>query len=142
MGRLDDGFATLITFALKPSVKFYEKTVTPPGRDGGGGNPTFTMRSTKWRTQSPKKLKTMTPMTGKVAYDTVCEGDVDDMINQNQLITVTYPDGSSDDFYGWLDKFIPDEIVEGAQPTATITVEPSMQDADGVETDPVYHPAP
>lgn len=46
MTRLDDGHSTRVSFADYPSVAFYEKTVTPPGVDGGGENDTTTMLNT------------------------------------------------------------------------------------------------
>lgn len=139
MARIDDGFSTTISFADNPSVLFYEKTVTPPGLQGGGANDTTTMRNSTWRTMAPKQLKTMSECSAKVSYDPAVYQDVVGMINNNQLITVDFPDGSSVDFYGWLDEFTPDEVQEGSQPTATIKIIPSNQDDSGVETAPVYN---
>src|SRR5690606_20597699 len=104
MPRLDDGFSTIISFANFPSVKFWEKAVTPPGLSGGGANDTTTMRNTEWRTQAPKKLKTMTESSITVAYDPQVYQDTPNMIQVNQPITVTFPDGSSVTFWGWLDE--------------------------------------
>lgn len=138
--RLDDGHSTRISFADNPTVKFYEKTVTPPGMDAGGANDTTTMRNTSLRTKAPKKLKTMTDMTSTVAYDTDVfdPTEVWDMIGENQEITITFPEGETLKFWGWLDKFQPSEVREGEQPTATVTIVCSNQDDDGVETEPVY----
>lgn len=136
--RLDDGFATLILLANLPSVKFYEKEVTPPGYAGGGAIDTTTMRNTAYRTSAPKQLKNLTPVTAVVAYATDCLEDVWDEIGVNQLITITYPDGSTIAFYGWLDEFTPSNHTEGEQPTATITIIPSMRDTAGTETAPDY----
>lgn len=143
MARIDDGFSTTISFADNPSVLFYEKTVTPPGMDGGGPNDTTTMRNTSLRTKAPKQLKTMTQMTAVVSYDPEVfdPTEVWAMINENQLITIDFPDGSSLDFWGWLDKFMPGEVQEGEQPTATITIECSNQNDSGVETAPVFNAA-
>jgi len=143
MGRIDDGFATTITFADQgsgtgPGITFWEKEITPPGMDAGGENDTTTMRNTTYRTKAPKKLITMTPMTLVVSYDAVFYDDIVDMIGDNQLITITFPDTSTVAFYGWLDKFEPGNIVEGEQPTATITIICSNQNVAGVETAPDY----
>lgn len=140
MGRMDDGHATTIVFTTNgPSggVEFFEKEVTPPGMEGGGPNDTTTMLNATYRTQSPKKLITMTDCTLKVAYDPLVLGDIVDLINQNGAITITYPDGETLVFWGWLNSFIPDAIVEGEQPTATVTIHPSNQDAAGDEIAPV-----
>jgi len=60
------------------------------------------------------------------------------MLSENQLITITWPDTSTLAFWGWLDKFVPANVVEGEQPTATVTIEPSNQNDSQVETAPVY----
>jgi len=140
--RIDDGFKTIFSFANYPTVKFYEKTVTPPGLDGGGMNDTTTMRNTRWRTRAPKKLLTMTAMTASCAYDPEVYEDIVAMMQENQLITVTFPDESTVEFWGAVDKFVPGEVKEGDQPVATVTIEPTNQDEDGTEVAPVYTPAP
>lgn len=140
--RIDDGFSTTISFADFPTVKFWEKEVTPPGVDGGGPNDTTTMRNLNLRTMAPKKLKTMTEMTFTAAYDPEALQDCFTMVNVNQILEITFPDGSKWQFWGWLDKMVPDAITEGSQPTATVTVQPSNQNASGVETDPIFTAAP
>ena len=139
MGRLDDGHSTTIEFAAEDSagIKFWEKEVTPPGMEGGGPNETTTMRNDKYRTQSPKKLITMTDATLKVAYDAEVSDQIVAIINVNNLITITYPDGAELAFWGWLNTWAPDALVEGEQPTATVTIHTSNQNASGVETAPV-----
>jgi hypothetical protein len=141
--RLDDGFSTTIDFGDFPSVQFFEKTVTIPGMDGGGPNDTTTMRNDTLRTRAPKKLKSMTEMTSVVSYDPEVfdVNAVWAMINVNQLITINFPDSSHVVFYGWLNSFIPGELREGEQPTATISVQCSNQDPTGIETPPQWIPA-
>jgi hypothetical protein len=138
MSRIDDGFATLIEFSAAPNVKFWEKDVTPPGADGGGANDTTTMRNVAYRTKAPKKLKTLTDMTLKVAYDPACYDDIITMLQDNQAITITFPDDSKLIFWGWIDKFVPDGLTEGTQPTASVTVIPSNQDESENEVAPHY----
>jgi hypothetical protein len=138
MARIDDGYQTLIAFADNPSVKFWEKEVTPPGMSGGGSNDTTTMHNTTYRTFAPKQLKTMSESSFTAAYDPEVYQSVISMIGDNQLITITFPDGSTLAFWGWLDEFTPNALVEGEQPTAECTIIPSNQNASGVETAPVY----
>ena len=138
MSRIDDGHSTLIEFASNPAVKFYEKEVTPPGVDGGDAIDTTTMRNVKWRTFTPRKLKTLTNSSATVAYDPAVYPQILALINANQLITITFADGSSLDFYGFLKTFTPGPAVEGEQPTAEIEIVPTNKNASGVETDPVY----
>ena len=140
MARLDDGFSTIITLGTTGAVKLYEKTVTPPGIDGGGPNDTTTMRNTALRTKKPKKLKTMTTMSFTAAYDPAVYSEIFDEINVNQLITITFPDGSTLAVWGWLNAFTPNEITEGEQPTAEASFELSNENSADppVEVAPVY----
>ena len=138
MARMDDGFQTLIGFADNATVKLYEKGVQPPGIEGGGANETTTMRNTTWRTKSPKKLISLTDSELTVAYDAAVFPEIIAMINENQLVTVTFEDGATLAFWGWIDSFEPDEITEGEQPEASVTIIPSNQNDSGVETAPVY----
>lgn len=136
--RLDDGHSTRLSFAADTTVKFYEKTVTPPGIDGGGAIDTTTMLNTTYRTKSPKALKDVSDAALTVAYDPACIPEILALVNVNNLITVTFPDGDTVAFWGWLDKFTPGELVEGEQPTADIEIIASNVNDSGVETGPAY----
>jgi len=136
--RLDDGYQTLMSFAAAPSVLFFEKTVTPPGLDGGGEVDTTTMLNETYRTRNAKALITMTNASMTAAYDPLVYNDILTLINNNNLITLTFPDGDMLAFYGWLNSFVPGEHVEGTQPTADVDVIPSNQNEAGEETAPVH----
>lgn len=138
MARIEDGFPTTIAFEEAPAVEFYEKEVSPPGMEGGGANDITTMQNTAWRTRSPKQLKTLSECTLVAAYDPVVYNDIVAMMNVNQEITITFPDDSILVFWGWLDVFKPNRLVEGEQPTAEVTIIPSNLDAGGSEIAPVY----
>jgi hypothetical protein len=142
MPIINDGHSTLITFSENESIKFLEKTVTPPGLDAGGANDTTTMRNERFRTKQPKKLITMTDASAKVSYDPAVIDQIIAMLGVNQNITITYPDGETLPFWGWLDKFTPSEHVEGEQPTADISIIPSNQDDAGDEFEPAIVAAP
>ena len=143
-----DGYQTFIDFdedllssgLVVLTDEMAEKEITPPGVAGGGANDASTMRNELWRTMSPKSLRTLTPCTAVVAYDPELYREMEAMININQLITITFPDGSTLKFWGWIDDFSPGASVEGSQPTATITIIPSNQDGDNnnAEIAPVY----
>lgn len=139
--RLDDGYQTLVSFAADPTVLFYEKTVTPPGVDGGGEVDTTTMLNSTWRTRNPKALISLANAALRVAYDPATYPEIIALVNVNNLITVTFPDGDTLAFWGWLNSFIPGEHVEGEQPEAEIEIIPSNQNDSGVETAPVHTPA-
>ncbi len=138
MARMDDGYQTLLSFAADPTVLFYEKTVTPPGVDGGGEVDTTTMLNSTWRTRNPKALITLSEAALTVAYDPATYPEIIALVNVNNLITITFPDASTLAFWGWLNTFVPGEQVEGEQPSAEINIIPSNQNASGVETAPVY----
>lgn len=147
MAILTDGYQTLITFtsdeissAVTLTTIMQEQEVTPPGVGGGGPNDTTTMRNETWRTRHPKNLRTLTPMTVIIKYDPALYDEMVAMVNDNQAITITFPDESTLLFWGWIDSFTPNAHVEGDQPTATVVIEPSNMDADNdnEEIDPVY----
>lgn len=139
--RLDDGFSTIITLENLPTVKLYEKEVTPPGITSGGPIETTTMRTTVWRTNAPRQLKSLSPVSATVAFATEVIPQMVAQVGVNQLITVTFPDGSTIQFYGWIEEFTPAAFTEGEQPTAAITVQPSLVHPDtGATTAPVYDP--
>jgi hypothetical protein len=100
---------------------------------------TTTMRNTAWRTMAPKQLKTMSPVNSTVAYATDAIPLLYGQIGINQPIFVTFPDGSSVSFWGWIEEFTPGANVEGEQPTATLTVQPSMRNDAGDEVAPAYY---
>lgn len=126
--RLGDGFRTLVTFALNPTISFWEIGVTPPGMDGGDEVDTTTMHNLTYRTRNPRKLVTMTEFTMTASYDPNLYNTIFTLINRETTVTVTFPDGSTLAFYGYLRSFEPGELVEGEQPEADITVVPTNQD--------------
>ena len=147
MTIMGDGYQTTIDFSSSLMTSdaltltlMEEKEITPPGIAGGGANDASTMRNATWRTMSPKSLRTLTPVTIVVAYDPALYDEMVAMINVNQLIRIEFPDGATLDFWGWLDEFTPGASVEGSQPTATLTIIPSNQDADNdnAEIAPAY----
>jgi hypothetical protein len=140
MARLRDGFSTLITLSGAPTIKLFEKEVTPPGFSSGGGIDITSMRNTAWRTMAPRKLKTLSPISATVAFDSDAIPAINGQINVNQLITVTFPDGSKLQFFGFVSEFTPGRFAEGEEPTATITIQPTLINASGQETAPTYLP--
>lgn len=132
-----DGFSTTISLT-GAGTSFFEKEVTPPSLDAGGPNDTTTMRTTRWRTRQPKQLITMDKATAKVAYDPELYSSIVTNIGVNQEIIITFPDGDTLTFWGWLDKFTPDASKEGEQPTAEIEIVCSNQDNDGLEIAPAH----
>lgn len=141
MAIQEDGFSTTISFSAGGSgieVFMEEKTVAPPGISGGGANDVTTMRNTAWRTNAPKQLKTLTNSTITVAWDPAIYDEILAILIVNQLLTITFPDGATVDFWGWLDEFTPGDQEEGEQPTADIVIIPSNRNEAGEEVGPDY----
>lgn len=141
--RLTDGFSTKIAFAADPDVSFWEKDVKPPGIDGGDAIQTSTMHNVKWRTMASRALRTLTECTTTVAYDPNVYNNITALINVEGAITVHFPDGSTLDFYGFLQKFEAAALKEGEMPEATVTITPTNTDpTTGAESDPVLTSVP
>lgn len=136
--RLDDGFSTFITLENLPTVKLYEKEVTPPSYTAGGPIDTTTMRNLAYRTSAPRKLKGLGKVSATCAYATEALESIWAQIGINQRITITFPDGSEIRFHGWIEEFTPSAHKEGDQPTAVVSIQPGMRDADGAESAPIY----
>lgn len=137
---LTDGFSTIFTLQQPASnaIKLVERTVKPVGMTGGGPINRTGMRNTAVRTKSPKTLYEVPDITTTCEYDPAVIDQLQDVLQVNQKITITYPDGSTVEFWGWLESFDPSEHQEGTQPTATVTFIVSNLNASGVETPPVY----
>lgn len=139
---LKDGYSTIIGFAENPTIylNMKEKTVKPPGYDGGDEIDTTTMRNETVRTFAPRSLLTLTESTFTAAYDPDVMPELEAMINVNQLITVTYPDLSTLAFWGYLKTAEPSDHEEGSQPTLECSIIPTNEDENGDEILPVETP--
>ena len=137
MSKLKDGFKTLISFASAPSIEICEITVKPPGFDGGGEIDQTCMENVAFRTFAPKSLKTLTEASATVSYDPLATNDIEALINQNDEITITYPDGITTVFFGWLNTWEPSDLEEGERPTVDMGIMISNVDLAGNEQGPV-----
>lgn len=138
MAYLTDGWQTLISFSLAPSVLFRAKEVQPPDLDAGGEVDTTVMANNRWRTKQPKHLVTLGDTTLVAQYDPQCYTDVvTTLLGKNGQITITFPDGRTITFWGWVDKFTPSNLKEGEFPTAEVKIHSSNQDNSGTEQPPV-----
>ncbi len=135
--KLKQGYRSTITFDRDTNVNLFEKTTKPPGIDGGDPVDQTTMFNNDYRTMAPRELVTLTPITYKAAYDPVVITELLAMVNIEQTITETFPDGSTVAYYGYLRSVEFDELVEGTQPECTVTVVPTNYDfVNNVEAGP------
>lgn len=141
---LQDGFPTKITFSLNTSINLWEKTAKPPGVDGGDPVDTSTFWNTAWRTKAPRILKDLQEATFTAAYDPVVYTDAVALVNVRksgnsaQVITYTFPDGSTLAFFGYLKQFEMNDLSDGEMPEATVTIVPTNYDpVNNVESAPV-----
>lgn len=135
--HLNDGFSSKIAIAADPDISFWEKSVQPPGFDGGDAIDTTTMHNTTWRTLVARSLKSLTEFTVTAAYDPAILDQINAVINVNGWISFHFPDGSAWNFVGYIRVMEPSENVEGEQPELSITIQPTNQ-LNGVETEPEY----
>jgi hypothetical protein len=137
--KLDDGYKTVICLGASPTMSLWEKTVKPPGLDGGEAVDTTTMHNTVFRTKAPRQLKDATACTFTAAYDPAMLTALLTRINVEDTITVHFPNGGSLAFFGFLQSFETADIAEGTQPEATCTITPTNQDpVTGAEQGWVY----
>jgi hypothetical protein len=144
MALYTDGYQTLIHIWNFPNLDditdlvLAEKTVTPIGLDAGGPIDQTTMRNVSMRTNMPKKLVTLDPMTVTAAYDPRVYPNFFAILRKNRLIQVQFPDRNFVRFWGYVDKFKPAALKEGEQPTAEITFQPTNLDRTGKESPPSF----
>jgi hypothetical protein len=137
--RLDDGLSTVIGLKSSPTVGLWQKSVTPPGWDGGSPVATGTMHNVTYDTQAPRKLKKQTDATFKCAYDPKVMDDIIACVNRKDTVTTFFPDGSTQAAFGFVKEFKPDAAEEGKQPEATVTIcFTNCDPVTGAEQGPVY----
>lgn len=139
--RLEDGYQSFVTFAADPDVCLWEKTVKPPGIDGGEKIPTTTMHNEERRTFASRALYELTDSTFKFGYDpnAFAQTQARGLINRETTVTITFPDGSTLADYGYLQKIEFDDLADGTNPEGTATIVFTGEDpVTGEEEAPVY----
>lgn len=135
---LDDGHPTKVTFSSAPTISLKEKTTKPPGYDGGDPIDTTTFFNTTFRTKAARALIDVTDGQFTCAYDPNVYTAIAQQINREQTITVTFSDGSTLAFFGYMKSFEPNDASEGEMPEATVTfVSTNFDPAGKVEAAPV-----
>lgn len=134
---LRDGYQTLITFARFPSVSFWEKTVTPFDVTTDDPIDQTTMWNQDVETAWPQALAKIGKTQATVAYDPGVLSTILQMVNVNDTVSITHPDGSTDAFFGTLTKFTRKEVKRGEQPMADIEIAATNLDGTYAEQKPV-----
>lgn len=137
--RMEDGFSTKIAHASDPDISFWEKTVQPPGVEGGDAIELTDMHNTAWRTFAARSLLTLTPIAVTVHWDPKVYSQIIALANVEGLITVHLPNADTIEFYGFFRNFIPGPHEEGSPPEADMEVVPTCRNpTTGAEVAPVY----
>ena len=135
--KFEDGYRTLITFSLDTNIELWEIEVTPPGRDGGEPIPTTTMWNDDYETVRPRALIKSTDGQVTCAYQEATIGQLDAIINREGTITLTFPDESTEAFFGFPKSYTRSPMKHGEMPTMTVTfVETDFDPANDVEAGP------
>ena len=141
--RLKDGFRSVVTFELNPTIAIFEREVTPPGIDGREPIDTMTMHTNRWMTKHPRQLLEMTNGSISFAYDPKVYDDILDLINQVTVVTHTFSNGDRLSYWGFLKAFKPESHGEGKMPMASGELIPTNEDPNtNTEEDPVFTPGP
>jgi hypothetical protein len=126
----------MITLAGDPDINFWEKSATPPGYDMGDGIDQTTFHNTAYRTKYPRTLIEITDGAITVAYDPAVHDLIIAQLGVNQEITITFNDGSTTAFWGFLKSFTPQEHSDGEQPEAQCEFVVTNLDAAFTENGP------
>lgn len=118
---LVDGLHNTISFLLA-NFTLECKELTVPGYDSRGGVDTTTLNNVSYVTMLPKLLKKQTDVSGVAVYNPTKLSTAASKVGITDYVTITFNDGSTFSFWGWLDKFTPNAMKEGEQPTVNFTV--------------------
>lgn len=127
---LKNGFRSLISLDANPAIKLWEKSLVPPGIDGGPLVPLGDMWNKKFRSFAPGDLATVTEARAVVAYDPAVVDEIQAVVNVESVVTIQFPNGKYWAAEGVLQKFTPGDMVDGIQPTALVVFAFLMQDPD------------
>lgn len=139
--KLGDGYQAFHAFAVDDSISLWEKTVTPPGFDGGERVDTTTMYNETVRTYHSRYLIDISGAKMQCAYDPKVYNQITAIVNVNGLISTHFPDGSRLDWYGYLQKAQPSALAEGEFPMMDVEIVSTNVDGSGNEVVPHYYPS-
>ena len=136
--HFEDGYQSLITIALDVDIQLWEKAVTPPGYSGGDEIDITTMHNTTYRTKAPRSLIDLTNGSMTCGWKGTAYTQLLAVLNIETTITVTFPNGSTLAFFGYLKSATPNELAEGSMPELSCEFVATNRDSAGAEQAPVY----
>lgn len=138
--RLDCGYQSLVVFKSKENLAIFEKTVQPPGFDGGDAIKTTTMLNSDWETKAPQRLAGHDDAVVVAAYDPHVMSVLNNvLINVPDSITWAYPEGSAEVYWAYLQKVAKSPLQKDQQPEMTLTIVVTNWDpVNCVEAGPVF----
>lgn len=121
---LKEGFSVEIAFALLPNVSIWCKSMKPLTQTNNETIDNTTQKNIGLKSRRPRVLNDYGPETTfKFTYDPNCRAQIQSsLMGREGAITQWFPDNSSEDFFGYLQKAEFDEMVEGTLPEATGTI--------------------
>jgi hypothetical protein len=140
---LPDGCHAKITLTADPRLAFFEKTVQPPSWDNGDPIDITTMWNTQVMTKHPNCLYEIGDAVVKAAYDPMLVSNIKGVIGVNSTVTITWPNGDTLAYFGYLRKAEFDALERGTLPEATLTFTATNWDpVNCVEAMPIFTEAP
>ena len=138
MAAFEEGYQCLIESTANPSVAFYEIEITPLDMSAARYN-VSTQRNTNVHTYAFSQLKDTGSVTILAAWAGEAIDDGKAMLGVNDEWTITFPDGSTEVFYGAMTEFKPSGMKIGDRPTVSITIGSSNVDpTDNTEAQPTF----
>ncbi len=137
--RIPEGFTIKVTFATQPALGIWEVKVKGKGADGGEPINISTQHNVKWESMAARTLRKQTDTAITAGIDPDAFPTLDNLINFNDTITLLYPDGSTECYYGYLQKYEATEWEIGGFPLVNLTIIPTNCDPSNfAEQGPVF----
>jgi hypothetical protein len=114
--RLKDGWRSLATFSVNPTLCIEEVEITPGGFTLGTPVDQTTQWNVTYETAAPQGLRQQKDVTITFAYDPQAIVDLDAMAGIEQTLTIKYKDGSTLANFGWLNETDYEPLRRGTQP--------------------------
>jgi hypothetical protein len=121
---LPNGFKTTIVID-GISALFEPVDITPASLTADDAVEQTNMLNNNWRTFLGGALLTMGDISITVHYSVAAFDQIKNILRQNRVVTVRFPDGSSLLTYCIIQGFEPSALTINEKPTATLTLKPS-----------------